>query len=134
MKKPYVYIPIVLVMIGSFYYLSINEFDRRSKIVSAVTIGVALSTFYVLNERKKRKDIKSGIPVEDELTIKTKVYAGNSAYYFSMILWSFIFIYHDAFPDPKTMLGLGILASAAVYGSCLVYFRSTQNFSNPNNQ
>ena len=90
--------------------------------------------FYALNERQKRLDRASGIPVDDEMTIKIKVYAGNRAFHISMILWCIIFIFSDVFTNPRTMIGIGILGSAATYGICLLYSRLTPNFSHSNNQ
>ena len=133
-KLYYLYIPAAVVILGLLYFLSINDFDRSSKIISATVIAVMALAFYALNERQKRLDRASGIPVDDEMTIKIKVYAGSRAFHISMILWCIIFIFSDVFTNPRTMIGIGILGSAATYGICLLYSRLTQNFSHSNNQ
>ena len=114
------------------YYLTVNDFDRISKIVAITIISVCGLVFYLFIEWKKKRDIRNDIPIDDELSIKSKVYAGAKAFQLSMFLWLAIFIFHKSFAEPETMLGLGILGSAFIYGGCLLYYKSTHKFDNPN--
>ena len=122
------------VLIGLFYYLGNNEFNRSSKIIAILIITICSLGLYLYNEWKKKQDIKNDILLDDEMSIKSKVYAGNKTFQFSMILWVVIFIFHESFTEPETMLGLGILGSTLIYGSCLLYYKTTQNFDNSNLQ
>lgn len=124
----------ISVLIGLSYYLGINDFNRASKIIAISIITICSLALYLYNEWKKKQDIKNDILVDDEMTIKSKVYAGNKAFQFYMILWVVIFIFHESFTEPETMLGLGILGSALIYGTCLLYYKTTQNFDNSNLQ
>jgi hypothetical protein len=63
---------------------------------------------------RKEKEIKSGFAVDDELSDRIKHKAGYYAYLSSMYMWLLIFIFHYKFPDVETMLGGGILLSAAL--------------------
>lgn len=130
-NRYYPFITAVIVIIGLLFFLIVTDFDRSSKIISAASITLMVLVFFVIRGHRISIDTKKGIPVEDEMTIKSKVYAGNTAFYISMILWFLIFIFNDIFTDSKTMLGIGILSSAAIYAVCLLYFKTTQNFSNP---
>lgn len=112
------------------YYLVVNGFDRTSKFITISIIAICSLALYIFIAWKKKRDIKNDIPVDDELTIKSKVYAGAKAFQISMFLWLAIFIFHESFSKPETMLGVGILGSALIYGLCLLYFKSTQNFDN----
>jgi len=123
---------LLLLIAGLIFFLSINEFNRSSKIIATSILAIAGFILFFLKERRKKIDIKNDIPVEDELTIKSKVYAGSKAFQISMFLWLVIFIFHESFTEPETMLGSGILGSAFIYGGCLLYFKTTQNFNNSN--
>lgn len=133
-KNRILLIGIILIIscLGLFYFLVINDFDRFFKIIAASIISIGPLILYLVNEKKKKKDKANNIPVDDELTIKSKVYAGNKAFQISMFLWFIIFIFQGSFIDARTMLGVGILGSAAIYGGNLLYFKSTQNFDNSN--
>ncbi len=119
-------------IIGLFYFLGVNDFNRSSKIIAASIISLGGLILYLANEKKKKKDMADNIPIDDELTIKSKVYAGSKAFQISMFLWLAIFIFHESFIEPEMMLGSGILGSALIYGGCFWYFKSTQNFDNSN--
>ena len=119
-------------IIALFHFLGVNDFNRFSKIIAASIISIGALILYLVNEKKKKKDKANNIPVDDEMTIKSKAYAGSKAFQISMLLWLIIFIVQDSFIEPRTMLGVGILGSAAIYGVCLLYFKSTQNFNNSN--
>ena len=120
----------ISLLFGLYYYLGVNDFDRHSKIIAILTISFGSLALYLFNWWRERNDIKNGIPAEDELTVKSKVYAGNKTFQFSMILWSIIFVFHETFTEPETMLGTGILGSTLIYGACLLYYKPTQNFDN----
>ena len=78
---------------------------------------------------KKNRDTKSGEPAEDEFTKMAKVHAGNHAFLYSMYLWLLIFVFNSSFIKNETMLGIGILGSAFIYGVSLWYFKISGNFN-----
>jgi hypothetical protein len=75
---------------------------------------VVLGVVVFLNALKRDRDIKAGLPVDDELSTHIKYKAGYYAYLASMYMWLFIFLLKDNFPDAETMLGGGILLSGAI--------------------
>lgn len=75
---------------------------------------IVLSIVVLVNAIKKDKEEKAGIPTDDELSTRIKYKAGYYAFLSSMYLWLFIFLLKDNFPDVETLLGAGILLSAAI--------------------
>ena len=75
---------------------------------------IVLGGVVFLNALKRDRDIKAGLPVDDELSTRIKYKAGYYAYLASMYMWLFIFLLKDNFPDVETMLGGGILLSGAI--------------------
>jgi Ca2+/Na+ antiporter len=76
---------------------------------------VLLGIVALIGAIRKDKDEKAGIPVDDELSTLIKYKTGYHSFLISMYLWLFIFILKDKFPDTETMLGGGILLSAAIF-------------------
>ena len=75
---------------------------------------IILGIVVFVNALRRDRDIKAGLPVDDELSTRIKYKAGYYAYLTSMYMWLFIFLLKDNFPDVETMLGGGILLSAAL--------------------
>jgi len=80
---------------------------------------------------KQHKDVQSGFPAEDEMTTRIKYKAGYYAFLASMYMWLFIFLFKDFFPDVETMLGGGILLSAAL--SIVIKTYLTRNYHEDQN-
>lgn len=99
------------------------------QILIALLILVIGSVTFVWRVVRKKKDIATNAPSEDEFTRLARVYAGSQAFEFSMFLWLLIFIFHSSFNKVETMLGVGILGSALIYGICLWYYRRTGAFN-----
>lgn len=96
-------------------------------VIAIIIVLVALVTF-VAQVLKKKSDLEAGAPAEDEFTRLARVYAGSRAFTYSMYLWLLIFIFNSVFTKPQTMLGIGILGSALIYGLWLLYFKFTGEF------
>lgn len=76
---------------------------------------IVISAIYAFVTHLKRyKDVQSGFPAEDEMSTLIKYKAGHHAFLASLYMWLFIFLFKDVFPDVETMLGGGILLSAAI--------------------
>ena len=93
-------------------------------IISVIIVVIAMATLFY-QFVKKRGDIATGAPAEDEFTRLARVYAGSRAFTYSMYLWLIIFVFNSSFSKPQTMLGVGILGSALIYGLWLLYYRTT---------
>ena len=108
---------------------------KSIKSLPVLTIGIALLTLaigvitYIRRTIKRKQDIESGAPPEDEFSKLAKVYAGNRAFLSSMYLWLLIFVFNASFPSNEMMLGIGILGSAFIYGISLWYFNATGEFN-----
>ena len=110
-----------------FWFISTATQSGLSIIIALLIILVGVVTF-VLQIVNKRRDLEAGTPAEDEFTRLAKVYAGSRAFIYSMYLWLLIFVFNSAFTKPQTMLGIGILGSALIYGLWLFYFKTTRDF------
>jgi len=75
---------------------------------------IILGVVAFANAFKRNKEVSEGFTIEDELSRLLKYKAGYQAYMASMYMWLFIFLFKDKFPDVETMLGGGILLSAAI--------------------
>jgi hypothetical protein len=102
---------------------------------SPLPIGIAILTLligtaaFIWKTITKQRNIETGAPAEDEFTKLAKVHAGNQAFLYSMYLWLLIFVFNDSFTKNETMIGIGILGSALIYGISLWYFRTTAEFN-----
>ena len=104
----------VLVM-GSIW--GFNILYRAGYIPSGLDIFIfaliMISGIYAFFTHMRRyKDAEKGFPPEDELSKQIKHKAGYYAFFFSMYIWLFIFLFQRLFPDVESLLGSGILLSA----------------------
>ena len=122
---------LIATVVGIF---SIGDFDYylSAKIIAILILALGGLGIYFLGAWKKKKDIENNIPIDDEMTIKIKVYAGNKSFQLSFYLWILIFVFHGSFHEAEAMIGTGILGPALIYAACLKYYKSTQNFKAPN--
>ena len=122
-------IALSIIFAGLLFWFAANEPQARLKIsIAIITILLGIVTFMWQTVNKKR-NTKAGAPSEDEFTKLAKVYAGNRAFLYSMYLWLLIFIFNSAFTKHETMLGIGVLGSALIYGVSLWYYKTTGNFN-----
>jgi glucan phosphoethanolaminetransferase (alkaline phosphatase superfamily) len=102
------------------------------RIVAILLLAVAAIAF-IVKTRNKIVDRRAGEPEEDEFSRLAKVYAGNRAFHASMGLWLLIFIFNSYFNKHETMLGIGVLGSAAIYGYFLWHYRTSGIFDEESN-
>jgi hypothetical protein len=110
------------------WFVAIGSPSILAIIIAVLIVTIGMITIIRRTIHKKR-NIESGEPAEDEFTRLAKVYAGNQAFLFSMYLWLLIFVFQTSFTKNETMLGVGILGSALIYGISLWYFKSTGEFN-----
>ena len=79
-----------------------------------IALIIVIGVIAIFRALKKEKEIKEGLPAEDELSLQIRNKSGYYAYMASMYMWLFIFLFKDKFPDTETMLGGGILLSALI--------------------
>jgi hypothetical protein len=104
---------ITLTILG--FIVVVRGIDRFSGLELFILILIIiLGVVVFINALRKERDIKAGLPIDDELSTRIKYKAGYYAYLTSMYMWLFIFLLKDNFPDVETMLGGGILLSAAI--------------------
>ena len=106
------------------YYLSIGPLSLLPAVIALLILFVGVITIIRQIINRKRV-LETGEPAEDEFTKLVSVYAGNQAFLYSMYLWLLIFIFNSSFTKNETMLGIGILGSACIYGISLWYFKSS---------
>ena len=97
-------------------------------IIAIIAVALGLLTF-IKSVTTKKRDLDEGVPSEDEFTRIAKVYAGSQAFIYSMYLWFLIFFFQRGFNKTETMLGVGILGSAIMYGVFLWYYKGKGGFN-----
>ncbi|MCP4425683.1 MAG: hypothetical protein GY803_14400 [Chloroflexi bacterium] len=130
------YREIILGTVLFTFFLGIIVWFVLVKPQSPLPIGIAILTLligviaFARQTISKRAVNENGVPapVEDEFTKLAKVYAGNQAFLYSIYLWLLIFVFNSSFAKNETMLGMGILGSALIYGISLWYFKTTGGF------
>ncbi len=117
-------------MIAGFAFWFFRHEPNAPLKVAIVILTSGIGIFALIrNALIKKRNVDEGSPAEDELTKLTRIYAGSQAFLYSMYLWFAIFIFHTRFTNQEEMLGIGILGMAAIYGGCLLYYRSKGGFS-----
>ena len=119
---------LILFFGGLIFWFARHESGAMLKILIAALIILIGSASFILKLIKRRQDIQSGAPAEDEFTNMAKVHAGSQAFLYSMYLWLLIFIFNTSFTSNEEMLGIGVLGSSLIYYLCLWYFKSTGAF------
>ena len=120
---------LLVIFVGLLIWYMTSTTQMGLPIIIALIIIVVGVVTFVLQVVNKRRDLKAGTPAEDEFTKMAKVYAGSRAYIYSMYLWMLIFVFNSSFSKNETMLGIGILGSALIYGISLWYFKTTGEFN-----
>ena len=75
---------------------------------------IVIGVIALIGAFKRGEEEKEGLTLDDELSRLIKYKSGYYAYLWSMYMWLFIFLMKDKFPNIETMLGGGILLSAAI--------------------
>ena len=102
---------------------------------SILVIGIAILTLllgifaFFKQATNRKKQLDNIEPLDDEFTKLAKVYAGNQAFNYSLYLWLILFVFNSYFTKNETLLGIGILGSALIYGISLWYFQKTGTFN-----
>ena len=120
---------LVIFFAGIIAWLIIIESPSVLMVVIAIFILLIGTVTFIRQMLNKKRNIESGAPAEDEFTQLAKVYAGNQAFLYSLYLWLLIFVFNSSFSKNETMLGIGILGSALIYGISLWYFKTTGEFN-----
>ena len=113
---------------GLIFWFARYESGAMLKIIIAALIILIGAASFILKLIKRRQDIQSGAPADDEFTSMAKVHASSQAFLYSIYLWLLIFAFNTSFTNNREMLGVGILGSCLIYGLCLWYFKSTGTF------
>ena len=97
--------------------LDITAFEKETGFLEGIhpiiiLFLVLISVLIAIRPLKKRKNNKAALAVDDELSLSIKYKAGYYAYLITMLIWVFIFLVKDRFPNPDVLLGVGIMLSA----------------------
>ena len=121
-------VSLLVIFAGLLFWFIFSEPQAGLAIIIAIIIILVGSITFIMQILNKKRNLEAGTPSEDEFTKLAKVYAGSRAFIYSMYLWLLIFVFNSAFTKPQTMLGIGILGSALIYGLWLYYFKTTGEF------
>ena len=119
---------LLVIFAGLILWAIFTKPQESLAVFIAIVVVIIAAITFAAQVLKKRADLQTGAPADDEFTRLARVYAGSRAFTYSMYLWLLIFVFNSAFTKPQTMLGIGILGSALIYGLWLLYFRSTAQF------
>lgn len=102
---------IILVVLG------LTAFEKETGFLEGIhpvilLFLVLISVLIAVRPLKKRSNNKTGMVIDDELSLSIKYKAGYYAYLITMLIWFFIFLVKDSFPNPDVLLGVGIMLSA----------------------
>ncbi len=120
---------LVILFAGLVVWLFLVGPPSVLSIVITVLILLIGTVTFIRQTLNKKRNIETGEPAEDEFTQLAKVYAGNQAFLYSLYLWLLIFVFNSSFSKNETMLGIGILGSALIYGISLWYFKTSGEFN-----
>jgi preprotein translocase subunit SecG len=118
---------LIMFMIGGFIVVQNGTNLFQGLDIYIFILIVILSIIVFVNVLKKDKDERAGIPTDDELSSRIKYKAGYYAFLSSMYMWMLIFFFKRYFPDVETMLGGGILLSAAISVGIKYYMKYNYN-------
>ncbi len=118
----------VLAIAALIVWLTEYKTDVDTKIIVIIVIGIISLVISFLRWRKRKSAQNKQRVHDDEFVKWARLYGGNQAFYYSMALWLILFAFNSQISDPKTLLGIGILGSAAMYGICQWYFTTTADF------
>ena len=118
---------LIMVMIWAFIVVEKGTDLFQGLDLYIFILIIILSVVVLVNAIKKDKEEKAGLPTDDELSTRMKYKAGYYAYLSSMYMWLFIFLLKDIFPNVETMLGGGILLSAAISVGIKYYVKYNYN-------
>ena len=117
------------IVAGLFLWFIKHEPDAFLKIgIAIITVLLGAYTF-VRQIITKKRNLRDGVPSEDEFTKLAKLYAGNRAFFYSTYLWFLIYIFHSSFSNREEMLGFGFLGSTLIYGIALWYYKASGDFN-----
>ena len=120
---------LLVIFLGIIIWMALSEPESFLPIGIAILIVLVGAVTFITQTIQKKRNLETGAPPEDEFTKLAKVYAGNQAFLYSQYLWLLIFVFNSSFIKNETMLGIGILGSAIIYGISLWYFRTTGEFN-----
>ena len=115
---------LALVVAGIYLWVDLGSLTTNARILLGAGLAIALNVIFLWNRMKRAANRKAGFPPEDEFSRKLKNRASHAAFHLSFFLWMAIFLFQDQFDKSETMLGVGILSMAGLYGISLVVIKN----------
>ena len=95
------------------------------EITTAILVLVLVTVSVIIGVRKL-KDLKKGIPIEDELSKKIKQKAAATAFVVSIWLWTMLLIFFgNKDIKPTILIGIAIIGSGIIFFALLAYYSKT---------
>ena len=106
---------------GLWLYSTQSPIETREIIVAGLVL--VLVVFSLIVGLKKMKDVKRGLPLDDELSHTIKQKAASMAFVCSFYLWLFIIIFFaDKSIDPEILVGAGLLGMGLLFFGFWAYY------------
>lgn len=100
-----------------------SQSTTNAKILIAIGLTFCLNVLFVWKQVKMAQSAQAGFPHDDEFSRQLKYRAAHWAFHQSFFVWMVIFLFSHSFDKAETMLGLGMLAMAALYGINLLVLK-----------
>lgn len=117
-----IYIVLLISVAVLFFYVSETKPTCRILLIIAAFI-VLLFAVPVFQLWHRMRDLRAGIPIEDERTRRIEIYAGHYAFRYSLVLWVLVFLSHRFFTQHDNLLLIGLLGPLVIQSLCYVYLK-----------
>ena len=112
---------LVLITTGIWFFSSDTSFRPMDLMQFGIIILVV--GFAVFIGLRRFSSVRRGEPAEDELSKKVLTKTAAMSYYISLYVWLAMIYFSDKVElDVDTLIGIGILAMAVIFGICWVVF------------
>jgi len=123
---------LLVYLIGAYWYYT-NKIEFNYTTIAVASLSIITIVFYILELKKRVQDISNDSKLEDEFSLKVKIYAGYYAFIASFFLWSTIFIivnfnHMNIKGNIDGLFGLGLFGSVVIYYLSYYYLKTTGNF------
>ena len=109
---------------GLWFYAQQNPLSVTEYVVASLVFLVVV--FSLIVGRRRMRDEKRGLPVEDELSKDIKRRAAASAFMWSFYLWTLITVFTiDTDIRPELPLEAGLLGMAVLFVAFWAYYSKT---------
>lgn len=107
--------------VGLWLYSTESKLETRELLIAGLVLILVVFSFVI--GLKKMKDVKKGLPADDELSNSIKQKAAAMAFMYSFYMWLFIIVFMtDKEMRVDIPLGIGILGMGLLFFGFWAYY------------